>query len=274
MTVEDERNGSGEESLLSAYRIELDTFQGPLDLLLHLIRKNEVDIYDIPIAEITRQYLQYLEIMKELDLEIASEFLVMASNLVYIKSRMLLPVEAEDEEEEPEDPREELVRRLIEYQKYKEAAGILAEKPVLHHDVFPRSETRQAEPAGEEITEATLFQLMDAFQNVLTEAEKRVPVEVSREPFTLDDAVTLIKDKLAGTRSLAFGGLFEKLDSKRKIITVFLGVLEMIKWGQLIAVQGDYGDPITLIVPEEAKKDSRDSFSNDEGKEGNGEEGP
>ena len=151
---EDDHNEPGESSL-EAYRIELKSFQGPLDLLLHLIRKNEVDIYDIPIAEITRQYLQYLEVMKDLDLEIASEFLVMASNLVYIKSRMLLLVEEDEEEESAEDPREELVRRLIEYQRYKEAAVALAGKPALYHDVFPRKEPEHNEPAGEEFFQTT-----------------------------------------------------------------------------------------------------------------------
>jgi segregation and condensation protein A len=274
MIGEDDRSDTGEESPLAAYRIELETFQGPLDLLLHLIRKNEVDIYDIPIAEITRQYLHYLDIMKELDLEIASEFLVMASNLVYIKSRMLLPVEDEDEEEETEDPREELVRRLIEYQKYKEAAGILAGKPVLHHDVFPRSEPDQPAGMEEQFAEATLFQLMDAFQKALTDAEKRLPVEFDRESFTMEEAIILIRERLAGMPSLAFEALFEELDSKRKIITVFLGVLEMIKKGHLIAVQGDYGDPITLIVPEDVKQDMAENAPPEEGNGANDQEGP
>ena len=116
-----ENNGAtGEENSLELYRIELESFQGPLDLLLHLIKKNEIEIYDIPVAEITSQYLAYLEMMQELNLDLASEFLVMASNLIHLKSRMLLPPDEEDEEEaEERDPREELVRRLIEYQKYR-----------------------------------------------------------------------------------------------------------------------------------------------------------
>lgn len=272
MIGEDDYNEAG-ESPLAAYRIEIEAFQGPLDLLLHLIRKNEVDIYDIPIAEITRQYLQYLEIMKDLDLEIASEFLVMASNLVYIKSRMLLPADEEEEEGEPEDPREELVRRLIEYQKYKEAAGILAEKPALHHDIYPRPEPDQSAAGGEEFTEATLFQLMDAFQNVLTEVEKRMPVEFERETFTLEDAVLFIREKLSGVPSLGFRDLFTALDSRRKIIGVFLGILDMIKQGQLIAVQKDYADPISLVLSKEVVKDS-DNDPPEEGAPGNGEKGP
>jgi segregation and condensation protein A len=252
MTEANDPNGS-EESPLAAYRIELERFQGPLDLLLHLIQKNEVDIRDIPIAQITAQYLQYLEIMKELDLEIASEFLVMASNLVYIKSRTLLPVEDEEEDGEPEDPREELVRRLLEYRKYKEAARILSERPALHHDIFPRPEPEMPDLSAEDFTEATLFQLMDAFQKVLSEAEKRVPFELERDPFTLDDALRHIRELLLAAPSLAFTDLFTRLDSRRKIVTVFMGVLEMVKQGHLIAVQRDFGEPITVVLSERSE---------------------
>jgi segregation and condensation protein A len=243
------KNENNEDtSPVAAYRIELDTFQGPLDLLLHLIRKNELDIANIPIAQVTEQYLVYLEMMHDLDLEVASEFLVMASTLVYIKSRMLLPVDEEEEEVEGEDPREELIRRLLEYQKYKKAAEELASMPVLHHDVFLRPDVTPA-PTGDEVyTEASLFNLMDAFQKVLDEAEKRLPVEVSREPFTLKEGFAFIEGRLTSDPSLAFRNLFSGLDSRLKIVTVFLGVLEMIKSGRLIAVQNDYGDPISLVL--------------------------
>ncbi len=241
---------NGEDSKLSDYRIELESFQGPLDLLLHLIRKNELDIYDIPIARITDQYLSYLDIMRDLDLEVASEFLVMASTLMYIKSRMLLPVDEEEEEGEDEDPREELIRRLIEYQRYKKAAEELALKPVLQHDIFVRPEVESGRDFSTEemFIEATIFQLMDAFQAVLTEAEKRMPVEVIRETFTLEEGIDIIESSLANRPSLSFAGLLSGLDSRRKIITVFLGVLELIRRGRLIAVQADYRDPISLVL--------------------------
>ena len=245
---EESVNTTEETSPVAAYRIELDSFQGPLDLLLHLIRKNELDISDIPIAQVTAQYLTYLEMMHDLDLEVASEFLVMASTLVYIKSRMLLPVDEEEEEVEPEDPREELIRRLLEYQKYKKAAEELASMPVLHHDVFVRPEIAPTRTADEVFTEASLFQLMDAFQSVLTEAEKRMPVDITREPFSLEDGFSFIEERLGSSSSLSFRNLFSGLDSKMKIVTVFLGVLEMIKNGRLIAVQQDYGDPISLVL--------------------------
>jgi len=246
-----ENNSVSEDgSQLGGYRIELESFQGPLDLLLHLIRKNELDIYDIPIAEITGQYLAYLEIMRELDLEVASEFLVMASTLMYIKSRMLLPVDEEEEEGEGEDPREELIRRLIEYQKYKRAAEELAGMPVLYHDIFVRPEGKAETDisAEEPFIEATIFQLMDAFQGVLAEADRRTPVEVTRETFTMEDGIELIVSRLADQPSESFNGLFSGLDSRRKIITVFLGLLELIRRGRLIAVQADYGEPISLVL--------------------------
>jgi len=246
-------DGSG-DSLLAAYPIALESFEGPLDLLLHLIQKNEVDIRDIPIAEITAQYLGYIEIMRDLDLEIASEFLVMASHLVYIKSRSLLPVEAEEEEGEGEDPREELVRRLIEYRKYMEAARTLSSRPALFLDIFPRPEPELPDTVQEEPIEATLFNLMDAFQKVLADAAKKDPVEMDRDPFTLDQALTYLRERLADARSLGFRELFTSLDSRRKVITIFLGILEMIKRGSLIAVQRDFGEPITLVLSDKVKK--------------------
>lgn len=247
---DEDRSLTGEDSQLAAYRVELESFQGPLDLLLHLIRKNELDIYDIPIAEITNQYLVYLDIMKDLDLEVASEFLVMASTLMYIKSRMLLPVDEEEEESEGEDPREELIRRLIEYQKYKKAAQELAGMPVLQHDIFVRPEqaAEKSTSTDETFIEATIFQLMDAFQSVLSEAERKAPVEVTRETYTLDDGISLIESRLAQQSSISFGGLFSGLDSRRKVITVFLSLLELIRRGRIIAVQADFVDPISLVL--------------------------
>lgn len=245
---EEDKSFNGEDSQLAVYRIELESFQGPLDLLLHLIKKNELDIYDIPIAEITNQYLAYMDIMRDLDLEVASEFLVMAATLMYIKSRMLLPVDEEEEEGEGEDPREELIRRLIEYQKYKKAAEELAGMPILHHDIFVRPETDTGTQSEDVYTEATIFQLMDAFQKVLSEADKRTPVEVTRETFTTEDSIHLIESLLAGQPSMSFSGLFSGIENRRKIITVFLGVLELMRRGRLMAVQADYGDPISLVL--------------------------
>ena len=254
---EEEKTTKDEDNLLSGYRIELESFQGPMDLLLHLIRKNELDIYDIPISEITSQYLGYLDIMRDLDLEVASEFLVMAATLMYIKSRTLLPVdEGEDEEGEGEDPREELIRRLIEYRKYKKAAEDLAGMPVLHRDIFLRPEADTSSQTDDVYTEATIFQLMDAFQRVLSEADKRTPVEVTRESFTVEEGIKLIESRLTDQPSISFGGLFSGLDNRMKIVTVFLSVLELIRRNRLIAVQADYGDPISLVLNGEPIRDN------------------
>ena len=166
-----------------AYRVKLEVFEGPMDLLLHLIKKNEIDIYDIPIALITQQYLEYLELMKQLNIDIAGEFLVMAAELMHIKSKMLLPKpEFEEEEEEGPDPREELVRRLIEYQQFKEAAEQLRERELLGRDVFIRGATAQdwVEIAGDSIAPLSLFHLIEAFQKLLEKVPGEVQMEVDR----------------------------------------------------------------------------------------------
>jgi len=243
----------GPEALDPNFRIELPNFEGPLDLLLHLIRKHELDILDLPVAFITDKYLEYLGLMQGLNLDIASEYLVMAATLAHIKSKMLLPRVPEDQDDEDADevdPRAELIRRLLEYQKYKRAAEELAGMPVLYHDIFvrPEGKTETDIPMEEPFIEATIFQLMDAFQSVLTEADRRTPVEVTRESFTLEEGIDLIVSRLTDQPSASFNGLFSGLDSRRKIITVFLSLLELIRRGRLIAVQADYGEPISLVL--------------------------
>ncbi len=248
MSSESEFTGS-EESTLSLYRIELEKFQGTLDLLLHLIKRDELDIYDIPIAEITRQYLEYLDIMREFNLEVASEFLVMASTLVYIKSRMLLPHDDEEEEEEIEtDPREELIRRLIEYQRYKTAAHDLNMRPQLGKDIFIRPELEDKAQPGDHFIEASLFQLMDAFARVLSEAEKKRPHEIIRDTFSIEDGVEHVWSAFENKKSMKFVELFSGSESKRKIVTIFLAILELMKKKQLMAVQQDHDGPLRLIV--------------------------
>lgn len=246
-----------DDSTLSLYRIELEKFQGPLDLLLHLIKKNELDIYDIEVAEITRQYLEYLDTMREVNMEVASEFLVMASTLVYIKSRMLLPLDDEAEDDEVEDPREELIRRLIEYQRYKTSAQELDERPRLERDIFLRAEPENIDTPDDQFVEASLFQLIDAFQKVLSQVEKRKPHEVFMEPFPLEDGIKSVKAAFANSSSIRFADLFTGSDSRLKIVTLFLAVLEMIKKGQLSAVQEGFGEPLRLIADDIDKPDNQ-----------------
>lgn len=245
--------GEDGENPLELYRIELSSFQGPLDLLLHLIKKNEIDIYDIPVAEITTQYLAYLEMMRDLNLDVASEFLVMASNLIYLKSRMLLPPDEEEEEAEEQDPREELVRRLLEYQKYKKAAEDLGVRPALGKDVFARPEEERTEAPGDVFVEASLFHLMDALQRVLTEAEKRKPHEVSRETFTIEDGIAHIQSVIADRTSIRFTELFTGGESRRQIVIIFLGILELIKKNRVRAIQENDLGPLRIMVVDRAE---------------------
>lgn len=221
-------------SYIDAYKVKLEAFEGPLDLLLHLIKQNEIDIYNIPMAEITRQYLAYLEAMKELNLDVAGEFLVMASTLVQIKSKMLLPMPEEDDnaDEDGEDPRAELVRRLLEYQKYKEAALELDCNPLVGRDTFIRGagsviEAPAADSDGQ--LELDLSDLVAAFQQVLA----RIPIEtlheVGAESFSIADRVTEILSLLQGREAVCFDELFPDTFSREYVVATFLAMLELCK---------------------------------------------
>jgi len=214
----------------SAYTIRLEMFEGPLDLLLHLIHKNELDITNIPIALITEQYLEYLKLMKVLNLDIAGEYLLMASTLLYIKSKILLPASPEEEEEE-EDPRAELMRRLLEYQKYKEAASELEKKPMLDRDVFIRSNpTEQKDTGAEERVEVSLFDLLEAFRQILERAKAEEFHEVILDRVSVEEKVQEIFSLLQREkRSIAFQHLFPEKASRRVIIVTFLAILELVK---------------------------------------------
>lgn len=216
------------------YQVKLDIFEGPLDLLLYLIKKNEVDIYDIPIALITAQYLEYLDVMKELNLDIAGEFLVMAATLIKIKSQMLLPpVEGEGEDDAAADPRTELMEHLLEYQRYKEAAHQLVSRELLEKDIFTRPKTE--EPGAEQIEgdvliEANLFDLIDALRKVM--ARKDLPenvMGVAVEKISVRDKIISILQQLKETPQLVFQSLFDPLVTKYEIIVAFLAVLELIR---------------------------------------------
>lgn len=212
------------------YTVRLDTFEGPLDLLLHLIQKNELDIFNIPIALITEQYMEYLKWMKTLNLDIAGEYLLMASTLLHIKSKMLLPSPSAEEEEEGEDPRKELVRRLLEYRKYKEAASELVKRPMLDRDVFIRLVSVEEEEPKEERIEATLFDLIDAFRKALERAKIESIHEVVLDRLTVEDKVQEILLLLQREkRSLAFHFFLPEGATRREIVITFLAILELVK---------------------------------------------
>ncbi|MFZ5875512.1 MAG: segregation and condensation protein A [Nitrospirota bacterium] len=218
-----------------AYQVKLPVFEGPLDLLLHLIKEHRVDIYDIPIALITKQYLEYLDLLKELNLSVAGEFLVMAATLVQIKSRMLLPREEQPESAEPEeDPREELVRRLVEYQRFKDAAEALEDREAAWRDVFRREPTPlpQAEPAEYELGELSVFDLLTSLRDVLDRVPDPAILEVTVETLTVRDRMTAIIERfdvLADGERVRFHELFEGAATRTAVIVTFLALLELVK---------------------------------------------
>ena len=232
------------------YQVRLDTFEGPLDLLLHLIKKNEINIYDIPIALITQQYLEYVSVMTSLNLSVAGDFLVMAATLVQIKSRMLLPADDLDaDEEDGPDPRAELVRRLLEYKQYKDAAGRLDDRERAWRDIFYRE---QGEPVAVRSTETlieevTLFDLVDSLQAILARTPHRRLIEIPAEQVTVNDRMNAILDMLEGKESLTFASLFEPQYGHRLVIIVtFLALLELTRLKLVRVFQGVAFGPILL----------------------------
>ncbi|HWO42111.1 MAG TPA: segregation/condensation protein A [Candidatus Eisenbacteria bacterium] len=230
-------------------RVQLEIFEGPLDLLLHLIKKNEVSVTDIPIATITEQYLATLELMQSLNLDVAGEFLVMAATLIHIKSRMLLPVAGADDEEEEEagaDPRAELVRRLLEYQRFKEAAEQLEQREVLERDVFVRcaASTERPEPAG--FREVSVFELLTALRRVLERLPKNAVHEVTLERITVREKMTLLLDMLRSTPQVIFDALFAKLKTRMEVVVTFLAMLELVKMRAIRIFQDRPGGSILI----------------------------
>jgi segregation and condensation protein A len=230
------------------YRVKLDElFEGPMDLLVHLVKKNEVDIYDIPIALITQQYLEYLEWMQSLNIDLAGDFLVMASTLAQIKSKMLLPQYEEDGQEE--DPRMEIVRPLEEYMRIKSAAEELARRDLLGDRTFVRKPTglrRQLEPE-EEIIEVGLFELIDAFQNILKNisADDRLDMTVDR--ISVKDRISQLVDRLEAQQSLTFDDLFAENFTVGDVIVTFLALLEMVRLNLVRMIQNTQSGVIRLF---------------------------
>lgn len=227
----------------SEYKIELEVFEGPLDLLLYLIKKDEIDIYDIPIESVTAQYMEYLSLMRMLDLNIAGEFIVMAATLMMIKSRLLLPadaVEDEEEEEEEEDPRWELVRQLVEYKKFKDAANRLQDLELEQENVFgPGSRRIQVETddAGVKLGDVSLFDLIAAFNDVLKRTAEEQIGEIYDDSVSVADKIDTILRTVGRKKEVAFSSLFNNASSRNEVICTFLAVLELIRLRQISALQ-------------------------------------
>ncbi|MBP7230717.1 MAG: segregation/condensation protein A [Syntrophaceae bacterium] len=223
------------------YAIKLDCFEGPLDLLLYLIKKNEIDIYNIPIALITQHYLEYLNIIKSLNLDLAGEYLVMASTLIHIKSRMLLPA-PEDlaDEDQEEDPRAELVQQLIEYQTFKDAAAKLAQRPILDRDVFKRSAPLSGDvkkQPEDELIEVSIFELIEAFHRVVSRLDNRHMLEIDMEKLSLTDIINDVMERLTREKNLTFEELLGENRDRRRVVYTFLALLELIKLRMIKAYQ-------------------------------------
>lgn len=230
------------------YTVKLEIFEGPLDLLLHLIRRNQVDIYDIPIATITDQYLDYLKMMRSLNLDVAGEFLLMAATLLHIKSKTLLPLPPEEEEEEGEDPRAELVNRLLEYQQYKEAAAGLHERDMLDRDIFVQeNQAEESEDRG--LVEVGVFELIEALKDVLNRAAIEAVYDITLDRITIEERIAQILEavKLEGS-GLLFSSLFHGASSKEDIIVTFLALLELIKMRLIKVYQRIPFGPIEIFA--------------------------
>jgi segregation and condensation protein A len=208
------------------YRVKLEMFEGPLDLLLYLIRKEDVSIYDIPIARITEQYLEYVRAMHQLDIGVAGEFLLMAATLIHIKSQMLLPQDP-DAAQDIEDPRAELVYQLLEHQKFKGAANVLHQRATMEAAAFTRAsmETDQNNPE----VAATVFQLFEVFRDVLQRREAITEIEIARDEMTMAEKIAEIKAVLASGEEVRARDIFERAGSRREMVLIFLAILELVK---------------------------------------------
>ena len=238
-------------SKTGGYRVHLELFEGPLDLLLHLIKKDEVDIRNIPIASVTEQYLAYVEMLRDLNLDVAGEFLVMAATLTLIKSRMLLPSAEPDDEEEGADPRADLVRQLLEYQRYREAAQSLGDRPRLGRDVFtrePGSEGVEPDENERPQVRVTMWQLLEAFRRVLARSQPDPVHEVQAEGVTLRERVQTVLQTLSVARSVTFESLFADDAPRGFVIVTFLALLELVKMGAVVAVQEEELGDILIVL--------------------------
>lgn len=232
-----------------ALRVELSAFTGPLDLLLHLIKEQEMDIYEIRLEKLTEQYLARLDKMREENLAVAGEFLVMAATLIYLKSRTLLPVQDRPPEEvEDEDPKWELIRQLIEYRKFKEAAGQLGDREALHSRIFGRIPERVVvNQAMQGPGQVSMFDLVWAFQKVLRSVEERSRMGTfENDQFTVSQKIEFLLDRVAPDEEIFFEELFRTVSSRGEVVVTFLALLELIRLQQLSAVQEGPLKPIRI----------------------------
>jgi segregation and condensation protein A len=234
----------------SDYKVKLEIFEGPLDLLLYLIKRDEIDIYEISIERIARQYLEYLQAFKELNIDLAGEFVAMAANLIYLKSRSLLPVDQQPPEEDAEedDPRWELIRQLIEYKKFKEAAAQLHLRELEQERIFAREEGSSPPDEGLlRLGEVGIFQLINAFQNVIKRVEARQDLqEIPGERFSVSEKIDTILQRVEAGGRIPFSDLFGAIVSRLEVVVTFIALLELIRLKQVRAIQKNIFDEIEI----------------------------
>ncbi|MBC8326206.1 MAG: segregation/condensation protein A [Verrucomicrobia subdivision 3 bacterium] len=246
---------------MADYKVKFEVFEGPMDLLLYLVKKEEVDIYEVNLTKIAREFIEYVDLMREFDIEIAGEFLVMASTLVYIKSKELLPVDQQviaEDDDEGEDPRWELIRKLVEYKKFKDAADKLETLEHRQEDIYPRLPAKQEfempEDRGPRV-EVSIFDLINAVNDVIKRVEERNAEgrEIFDEQFTVAEKITAIRERIHAEPSFNFAELFAEAASRNEVVATFLAMLELIRLRQIKITQGDaFGE----IIITEGKGDN------------------
>ena len=240
---------------MSDLKFNIPNFEGPLELLLNLIRLNEAQITDIPISEITNQFLEYLEMMEILDFEVAGDFLIMAATLMRIKARMLLPRTSEEEDDEWEDPRKELVERLLEYKKFKELAIHLGDRLEKHQNTFQRNFVLLSDEyrkGNVSVTDVDLFALLFSYKKILTKLSNRIPEEIEGEEFTIEEKQTFINDRLKSGKILKFSDIFIEARSKKEVVVIVMAILEIIRSGGMRIQQTQLFGEIYMYHPETA----------------------
>ena len=227
-------------------KLKLDIFEGPLDLLLYLIKKNHLEIQTLNLKEVVSQYLQYLELMKMLDINIASEYLVIAATLINIKSKSLLPVPEEPEEDNQPDPQEELIKKLMEYQKFKEAAQSLRHKEAERLKYIRRSSSEM--PETEEVFfEASIFDLITAFKSALKDVPRDIFFEVVKDEFTVEQKIHDLLHLLLKEQKIELNKIFSEAKNKLEIVVIFLAILELIRLREIVAVQRELFSPVLIM---------------------------
>jgi len=245
-------------------KISLSLYEGPLDLLLDLIRKQKLDIYDIPIAQVTGQYLDYLHLMKEMNVNLAADFLLMAAQLIYMKSRTLLPADPDAPAQDEEDSRDELIRRLLEYEKFKNAAQMLYQKELVEKAAWTRPGQFEIDKGDiEPEMTVTLFDMMSVFRDILKRFEERPPLDVEREEFSVEQMARYIQDELGrATKGISFRVLMERFSTRSALITAFLALLELARLQALRIGQKDAFDDIQIKAnPKADRTNAGQSFS-------------